>query len=181
MKLRILGALAMFWMSTSLAQAAFDATAVGQQYLDQGYTRVEIKLGPTQAKVEAIKDSTKIEVIYDIATGDVLKSETGPVDGGDSVSPGVFVQNRDRDFASVGSSSDDDGADDNDENDDNGGSSGSDDDGEDDDNSGSNSGSGGVTLSLSGSGSGGEGSDDEDDDHNGNSGSGGGDDESDDD
>ena len=72
-----------------------------QQYVADGYTRVEVKIGPTQAKVEAIKDSTKTEVIYDLATGTVLKTETETVDDDDSTAPGVFVRNRSGDFVGV--------------------------------------------------------------------------------
>jgi hypothetical protein len=133
MKIRTLAALAVVLMSTTFAHAAWDAKAVAQQYLDQGYTRVEIKVGITQAKVEAIKGTTKLEVIIDLATGEVLRSETEATRAGENVTPGVFVRNDDDDFLGSGSddddgddSEDDDATDDDDDDDD------SDDDGDDD-------------------------------------------------
>jgi len=125
MRLRVLGLAAALMMTTSLAQAAWDVDAVTQSYLDQGYTRIEVKIGPTQAKIEAIKDGTKLEVIYDLATGDVVKTETDAVEADDNTTPGVFIRKDDEDFGGGGSNDDSD----DDMNDDHGG----DDDGSDDD------------------------------------------------
>ena len=136
MKLRILSLVAALMLTTP-ALAAWDVDAVTQKFVADGYTRVEVKIGPTQAKVEAIKDGIKTEVVYDLATGDVLKTETEAVGSDDNTAPGVFVRNRSGDF--VGSSDDsddidDDGRDDDDEgsDDSNSGSDDSDDDSEDD-------------------------------------------------
>ncbi|MEQ1771188.1 MAG: hypothetical protein ABL879_15255 [Devosia sp.] len=141
MKFRILAVAAMLLVTTSLAQAALNVDAVTAQLTTDGYTRIEVKIGPTQAKIEAIKpDGTKLEVIYDLATEAVLKSETGTARPGENVTPGVFVRNEDSDFLSGGGGGDDDSSDDvsDDDNggqgsndgpgDDNGGHDGADDD-----------------------------------------------------
>ena len=76
MLLKSLGAVAALLMTTSFAHAAFDAQSVAAQLQSDGYSRIEIKVGQNIAKVEAIKGTTKIEVTYDIASGDVIKTET---------------------------------------------------------------------------------------------------------
>lgn len=135
----------------------------------QGYSRVEVKVGPNQIKVEAIRGTEKVETIYDIATGAVLKTETDTVRLFDNTNPGVQIRERNRDFVRVVSRSGDDdgdhadghisgrgrGASDDDSGDDHGGRSrGASDDDSDDDHGGR-----------------GRGSDDdaEDDDHGGGS------------
>jgi hypothetical protein len=120
----------------------------------QGYTRIEVKVGPTQIKVEAIRGTEELEQVFDSATGNVLKSEVDRVDADDNVTPGVTVRNRNRDFVGARGDDDDDRDDDRDDDDD-------DRDGDDDDH--------------------GHDDDDHDDDHGGNSGHGGGDDDGDDD
>ncbi len=135
MKARILSLVAALMMATP-ALAAWDVDVVTQQYVADGYTRVEVKIGPTQAKVEAIKDGTKLEVIYDLATGNVLKRETEAVESDDNTRPGVFVRNRSGDFVRTSDDSDDsddDGRDDDDDGRDDDSNSGSDDDSDDDD------------------------------------------------
>jgi len=123
----------------SVASAAITAQSLVQDLTAQGYSRIEIKTGLTQIKAEAISGSTKFEAIYDIATGKLLKSETGPVDLFDDTAPGVELSDRDRDFLRL-ASSDDDRSDD-DSSDDHGSSGhGSDDDGDDDHDGGSDHG-----------------------------------------
>jgi hypothetical protein len=90
MMLKSLSAVAALLMTTSFANAAFDAQSVAAQLTADGYTHIEIKLGQSIAKVEAIKGTTKIEVTYDLASGDVIKSETETVD--DTDLPGVVGQ-----------------------------------------------------------------------------------------
>lgn len=114
MKMRVLGLVAALLMA-SPAFAAWDVDAITQKFQADGFTRIEVKIGPTQAKVEAIKDGTKVEVIYDLATGDVLKRESEVISADDSSATGVFVRNTVRDFigtSSSGRSGDDDSADD---------------------------------------------------------------------
>jgi len=86
------GAVAVLLLTTSLAQAAFDAQSVAAQLQADGYTRVEVKIGQTIAKVEAIKGTTKIEVTYDIASGNVIKTETEAVRPGENTAPGVEIR-----------------------------------------------------------------------------------------
>lgn len=74
----------------------------------QGFTRIEIKNGLTQTKVEAIRGSEKVETVFDRATGDVIEREVERVDSDDDTRPGVEVQTRDRDFADGDRSDDDD-------------------------------------------------------------------------
>ncbi|MFN6926184.1 MAG: PepSY domain-containing protein, partial [Tabrizicola sp.] len=62
-------------LSANMAFAAIDANALADRYLAEGYDFVEVKVGPTQTKVEAIKGDTKVEVVYDNETGDIIKEE----------------------------------------------------------------------------------------------------------
>ena len=166
-----------------MAQSAVALTAeeVVADYQGQGFTRVEVRVGPTQIKVEAIRGDQKVEVIYDSATGRALKTETETVEAGENTAPGVRIREQSRDFVRVvyrnpdgttsptpggsgGSSSRDDDDDDRDENDDEDDDS---DDESDDDSDDDHGGRGG--------------SDDEDDDEDDDSsGHGGGSDEDDD-
>lgn len=103
----------------------------------EGYTRVEVRVGPNQIKVEAIRGDIKIEKIMDSTTGALLKSESYRVGSDENTSPGVSVRERDRDFVQVsqrGRDDDDDHDDDSDDDRDDDGDDGSDDDGDDDDN-----------------------------------------------
>lgn len=67
----------------------------------EGYTRVEVRVGPNQIKVEAIRGDIKIEKIMDSATGALLKSESYRVGSDENTRPGVTVRERDRDFVRV--------------------------------------------------------------------------------
>jgi phosphopantothenoylcysteine synthetase/decarboxylase len=119
---------------TNMALAAINVQDLADTYIADGYTYVEIKTGPTQTKVEAVRDATKIEVIYDNETGAVIAQETGPVDDEYVGRTGVEIDSSNKDFEDA---SDDDSVDedDDDENDDHGGDhdSGDDDEGDDDD------------------------------------------------
>lgn len=129
------------------AFALVTTDSVIQELSASGYTRIEVANGPTQMKVEAIRGTEKLEVVYDTATGNVLKSETDIVDADENTTPGVQVQTRDRDFLRVreqtqtGVSDDDD--DFSDDSDDDNSGSGSDDDDDDDDDHGGHGGHGG--------------------------------------
>ena len=79
----------------------------------QGFDRIEIVQGTTQLKVEAIRGTTKVEIIYDLATGAVLKQETETVVAGDDTTPGIEIDTEDGDFIEVtGDDSTDDSVDD---------------------------------------------------------------------
>lgn len=136
MKVRIIGALAALLMTTAHVQAAFDANAVAAELKAQGYTQIEIKVGQSIVKVEAIKDGQKVETTYDLATGDILKTETQAV-GADGSSNDLNLLLRggdDSDDEDDDNGGDDNGSDDDDGGDDDHGGHGSDDgdDGDDD-------------------------------------------------
>jgi phosphopantothenoylcysteine synthetase/decarboxylase len=161
-KMRALGLLTV--MMTVSAQMAFAITTddVIASYQAEGYERIEIKQGPTQIKVEAIRGTEKVETIYDTETGEVLKSEMETVEEGENVTPGVSVRLRDEDFLDADDLDEDDDEDDDDEDDDDGDDDDDDDDGDDDDDDDDdNSGHGG-------------GDNDGDDDHGGSGGGSGG-------
>jgi hypothetical protein len=141
MQKMLFSATALLLMSAGYVSAAITGQDIVNQYQSSGYQSIEVKVGPTQAKVEAIKDGVKVETVYDLATGNVLKSENEAVDPNKPVSSKVELETTDKDFTG-----DDDGkkdsADDQDD-DDNSGSGSGDDDGSDSDDDGGNSGSGG--------------------------------------
>jgi hypothetical protein len=133
MMIRSLSAVAALLMTTSLSQAAFDAQSVAAQLQSEGYTSIEIKVGQSIAKVEAIKDGVKIEVTYDTASGDVLKSETEAVEQDHDNGPGVVIRDDDVDSDEQDDDEDDDHhGDDHHDDDDNSGPGGDDDDQGDD-------------------------------------------------
>ncbi len=91
-------AASVFWVGAAHADAFTDQ--VVSRYQDMGFTFVEVQGGPTQVKVEAIKDSQKLEVIYDRATGAILKQEQEQADARERSRTGVQVRERGRDFVS---------------------------------------------------------------------------------
>ncbi len=119
-------------LTAGAAFAAIDGNALADDYLSQGYTFVEVKVGPTQTKVEAIKNGQEIEVIYDNETLAVLKQETQQADADDANRTGKQVRTVGRDFTDH-----DDDDDDDDEDDHSHGSDHDDDDDDDDDDHGS--------------------------------------------
>jgi len=142
MKISILAAAALLLAGTSMAQAAWDQNQTVLDLQAQGYTHIEITLGVTQAKVEASNGTIKVETVYDLVTGDVVKTETDAADPNESQTPRVEIKTTDE-AAFVG------GGDDDGEDDHKGGSSGpgshdeADDNGSDDDAADDNSGHGG--------------------------------------
>ncbi|MCB1398901.1 MAG: PepSY domain-containing protein [Rhodobacteraceae bacterium] len=65
----------------------------------KGFNRIEIERGLSQVKVEASNGSQELEVIYDRATGEILKQETERLRAGeDNKRAGVVVRDRARDF-----------------------------------------------------------------------------------
>ncbi|MDZ4088827.1 MAG: PepSY domain-containing protein [Tabrizicola sp.] len=112
-------------LSAGAAFAAIDGVKLADDYLAQGYTFVEVKIGPTQTKVEAIRDGRKVEVVYDNATGEIIKQENEAADSDDAGRTGKDVKTVRKDF--------EDGDDDDDDDDDDHGSDHDDDDDDDDD------------------------------------------------
>ena len=60
-----LAAVMIFGAGAAAAQITTDG--VIQDLSAQGYSRIEVANGPTQMKVEAIRGTEKLEVIYDTA------------------------------------------------------------------------------------------------------------------
>jgi hypothetical protein len=92
MRNRILLGAAFSLVAATALHAAITAEDIVAQYQAAGYQRIEVRVGATTAKVEAIRDGMKIEVTYDLASGAILKSETGAVRPGEDVTPGVEVR-----------------------------------------------------------------------------------------
>jgi hypothetical protein len=126
MKTIMLTTALVIWGGAAMAVVTTDALVSDLQA--QGYSWIEVKQGPTQIKVEAVKGSVKVETIYDIATGAVIESETERASVAEQGRTGVEVQTRDRDFED---GRDDDSGDD-DRDDDDRDDTGGDDDGSDD-------------------------------------------------
>ncbi len=152
-----------------------------QQVIDtlstQGFTRIEIKTGPTQIKVEAIRGTEKLEQVFDSASGTILKSETEAVRPGENTAPGVSIRDRNRDFLrdeGNDDAGDDDGDDDN-------GDDANDDDGDDDNGDDASDDNGDDDNGDDGNNDDDDDDDDGDDDHGGDSGHGGDGDDGDDD
>ena len=100
----------MLGFSASMAQAITVADVV-QTYQDAAYSAIEVKEGPNQIKVEGVKDGVKVEVVYDKATGDVVKRESEAVGAGET-NTGLEVSSTDHDFTDDDSADDDDADDD---------------------------------------------------------------------
>jgi hypothetical protein len=120
-------------LSANMAFAAIDAQSLADSYIAEGYTYVEVKVGPTQTKLEAVKGERKAEVIYDNATGDVIKSEFEDADADYIGRTGVEIDTSDKDFEDADDDEDDDDEMDDDENDDDEDDDENDDDENDDD------------------------------------------------
>lgn len=97
----------LFAITGGAALAEINVDSLVADYQAQGFTRIEVRNGLTQTKVEAIRGTEKLEVVLDRATGSVLKSETGTVDPFENTSPGVSIRDRNRDFVRSASAGDD--------------------------------------------------------------------------
>jgi len=116
----------------ALAQSATDQIVADLQ--SQGFTYVEVQEGPSQIKVEAVRDGMKLEVIYDSATGEILRQETEVAEGEYATRTGVEIESDDEDFIDdeMDDDEDDDERDEDDERDDDEEDDDEDDDVEDD-------------------------------------------------
>jgi hypothetical protein len=101
--------------SASVALVALIASAANAQSIEdqvimelteQGYSRIEVKTGPSQIKVEAILNDRELEVVYDKKTGAILKQEVNAVSSYDDTVPGIERRTRDRDFVRTSTSRD---------------------------------------------------------------------------
>ncbi len=86
-------------LSAQTAAAAVTAEQVISDLKAEGYGWIEVKRGPTQMKVEAVRGTEKLEFVIDRATGTVLDRETEIADAEDTARSGVSVRDRSRDFA----------------------------------------------------------------------------------
>ena len=64
----------------------------------EGYTYVEVKVGPTQTKLEAVKGDRKVEVVYDNATNAIIKQEFEDADDDYVGRTGVEIETSTSDF-----------------------------------------------------------------------------------
>lgn len=135
------------------APVAVDPTRTGDGFADsviadlraRGYDFIEIERGATQLKAEGIRGTEELEIVYDLATGRIIKQETGRADAEYIGRTGVEYDVSDNSFV---------GDDDDDRDDDNGRSGRDrDDDDDDDDRSGRDRGDDDDDRSGSGSGS----------------------------
>ena len=69
----------------NMAIAAVDTDAIVADLTAKGYTNIEVKTSDTRVKIEAVNGTEKLEVTYDIATGEIVKQETGTVGAGDEI------------------------------------------------------------------------------------------------
>ena len=148
MRQRLLPFAAATLMMGSTAGADPFIDAVVKNFQDLGYQFIEIERGRTQLKAEGVRGTEELEVIYDLATGQIIRRETGRADDWYVGRSGVEISSRNRDFNDDFDDDDDDdrssGRDDfdDDNDDDDGRSSGRDDfddDNDDDDSSSSSS------------------------------------------
>ncbi|MEO9824540.1 MAG: PepSY domain-containing protein [Paracoccaceae bacterium] len=104
----------------STAQAQSIADQVVSQLEAEGFNYFEIKNGPNQVKIEAVRGTQEVEYVYDLNTGELLKQEAGTSDAEDRSRSGVQTRTEDRDFVDWrgGSRSDDDERDDDERDDD---------------------------------------------------------------
>jgi hypothetical protein len=105
---RLLATAAALLLAGAAPALALSTQELIDGYAAEGFTRIEVKTGPTQIKVEAIRGTEKVETIYDAASGAVLKREVEAVGPGHDTAPGVEVRDRGRDFLRGGRAGDDD-------------------------------------------------------------------------
>lgn len=87
-----------FGLWGGMALAAVDTEALVADLQRQGYTWIEVKRGPTQTEVEAVRGEVKIETVYDTATGRVLDRDTDRASRRERDRSGVEIRNAARDF-----------------------------------------------------------------------------------
>ena len=134
MKKLLLSTVAAVVFGTGAVFAQSIAEQVVTQLQAEGYQRIEVKNGPTQVKVEAIRNGMKLEVTYDAATGEVLKQEVRPVEAGEDTTPSVRIEDdSDDDIDDDDDRDDDDHGDDDDDHEDDDDHDEDDDDDHDDD------------------------------------------------
>jgi hypothetical protein len=121
-------------LSTGMAFAAINPETLAQSYREAGYSYVEVKVGPTQTKLEAVKGNRKVEVVYDNVTEDVISQEFENAGAGYVGRTGVEIETSARDFSDDEDDDENDDSDDDENDDDESGDDESDDDRDDDEN-----------------------------------------------
>lgn len=95
-KLLMAGSALLF--SATMAFGAITSDELAAQFTADGYSYITIKTGLTQIKVEAVKNGTFYEVVYDIETGATIDTSTHAIGPIDTPDPGVIVKTVTRDF-----------------------------------------------------------------------------------
>ena len=85
-------------LSAQAGHAAVTAEGLISGLQADGYGWVEVKRGPTQFEVEAVRGKEKVEMVIDAATGAVLHRETERADREDRARSGSQVRDRNHDF-----------------------------------------------------------------------------------
>lgn len=124
-------AIALFAGTASFAAITVDD--VVKTFQDDGYESIEVKRGLSQIKVEAVKGGQKLEAIYDIETGEILKQEIQAAEAGDGAA-GLEISTRNRNFLDDDDHDEDADDDNDDDRDDDHGDDGADDPDDDDGN-----------------------------------------------
>jgi hypothetical protein len=73
-----LASLALGFALISPAAFALTADEVIADLQSQGYSHIEIRVGATRIRAEAMRNGEKLETVYDIVSGAVVKRETAP-------------------------------------------------------------------------------------------------------
>lgn len=77
--------IAMICAAVALSAGAARALTVDdvlQSYTDAGFSAIEVRETASTIKVEAVKEGVKLELVYDKASGEVLKREQRPLVAG---------------------------------------------------------------------------------------------------
>lgn len=112
--------------------------SVVRNFQNLGYDFIEIERGRSQLKAEGVRGTQELTVVYDLATGRIIRQETGRADASYAGRDGLEIRSRDRDFVDASGSGrgrDDDDDDNDDDDDDDDRSRDRDDDDDDDDRS----------------------------------------------
>jgi hypothetical protein len=117
LKTRLMMFTAAIALSASMATAAVDPQSLADRYVAEGYSFVEVKIGPTQTKIEAVRGSRQIEVVYDTATGEIIEWEEEAADDDDLGRTGIEISREDEDFSDEDDNDDDEDEDDEDDED----------------------------------------------------------------
>ena len=118
MKTSLLSTTALITVVASSAVAQSGIDQIVSILRDQDYDSIEVTTGPSQVKVEAVRDGMVLEAVYDSETWEILEQEVSEVDDDDDYEPGVVFESDDDDFFDEDDDDDDDEDDDDDDDDD---------------------------------------------------------------